>query len=260
MEIRLDGKRALITGANSGIGQAMAVALADSGAQVCINYIAQPESAAAMVGEIQAKGGKALAIEADIADSIAVARMFGQLDSAWGGIDILINSAGIDGNHAMVWEANPAQWKRVIEVNLLGSFYCSQQAMMRMVPQKAGVILNVTSVHEVIAWSGYSAYTASKAALSMFTKTLAQEGAPSGVRVLAIAPGAIKTAINKAVWDVPETMSDLLRKIPLDRMGSAEEIARMAVVLVSDAASYVTGSTVFVDGGMLDYPDFAHGG
>ena len=129
-----------------------------------------------------------------------------------------------------------------------------------MVPQKSGVVLTISSVHEVIAWSGYSAYTASKAATSMMTKTLAQEAAPHGVRVLAVGPGAVKTSINRAVWSNPAGMQDLLEKIPLNRIGEPEEIAQMVVVLVSDVASYMTGRTIFVDGGMTDYPDFIHGG
>ena len=147
-----------------------------------------------------------------------------------------------------------------MEVNLLGAFYCAREALQRMVPQKRGVILSTSSVHQLIPWSGYSAYAASKAALGMMTMTLAQEAAPHGVRVLALGPGAIKTPINQSVWSDPEGLRDLLQKIPLGRLGEPEEIARMAVVLVSDAASYVTGRTIFVDGGMTDYPSFAHGG
>jgi len=182
------------------------------------------------------------------------------MDAVWGGIDILINNAGIDGAHALGWETDIAAWRQVIEINLFGAFYCAREALKRMVPQKSGVVLSTSSVHEVIAWSGYSAYTSSKAAVSMLTKTLAQEAAPHGVRVLAVAPGAIKTSINRAVWSNPKNLHDLLEKIPLHRIGKPDEIARMVVVLVSDTASYVTGRTVFVDGGMTDYPDFAHGG
>jgi glucose 1-dehydrogenase len=158
------------------------------------------------------------------------------------------------------WEADIAAWQKVIEVNLFGAFYCAREALKRMVSQKSGVVLSTSSVHEEIAWSGYSAYAASKAAVSMLTKTLAQEAAPQGVRVLAVGPGAIKTSINRSVWSHPESLQDLLEKIPLHRIGEPEEIARMVVVLVSDVASYVTGRTVFVDGGMTDYPGFAHGG
>jgi glucose 1-dehydrogenase len=260
MNIRLDGKRAIVTGGSSGIGQAIALALADSGAQVCINYRTKPEEANAMVDAILKKGGKAIAIGAEISDPLSVAAMFSQVEKEWGGIDILVNSAGIDGEHQLSWQADLTEWKRVIDVNLTGAFVCCQQALQRMTAQKSGVILNISSVHEVVAWSGYSAYTASKAGLSMLTKTLSQEVAPYGVRVMAIAPGAIKTPINKDVWSQPDSLDDLLKKIPLNRVGEPQEIANMAVVLVSDVASYMTGNTVFVDGGMINYPDFAHGG
>ena len=260
MNIRLDGKRALVTGANSGIGAAIAVALAEAGAKVAINYVAHPEATEEMVQKIKQQHGDALSIQADVSDSKSVEAMFQQIDDAWKGIDILINNAGIDGTHAMGWESDVAAWRKVIEINLFGAFYCSREALKRMVPQKSGVVLSTTSVHEEIAWSGYSAYTASKAAVSMLTKTLAQEAAPHGVRVLAVGPGAIKTSINRPVWSNPKNLRDLLEKIPLKRIGEPEEIASMVVVLVSDVASYVTGRTIFVDGGMTDYPDFAHGG
>ncbi|MEO8376142.1 MAG: glucose 1-dehydrogenase [Candidatus Sumerlaeota bacterium] len=260
MEIRLDGKRALVTGANSGIGAAIAKALAESGARVAINYVSHPEAADAMVQEIKANKGDAIPIQADVSDPVAVAAMFAQIDKAWGGIDILVNNAGIDGPRAMAWEADVSAWRKVIDVNLTGAFLCAREALKRMTAQKSGVILSTTSVHEIIAWSGYAAYASSKAAVGMLTKTLAQEAAPFGVRVLAIAPGAIRTPINQSVWSDPESLKDLLTKIPLGRMGEADEIGRMAVVLASDAAAYMTGVTVYVDGGMTDYPEFAHGG
>ena len=260
MNIRLDGKRALVTGGNSGIGAAIALGLADAGAKVAINYVTHPEAADKLVEAIKGKGGVAISIQADVTDPAAVAAMFRLLDTAWGGIDILINNAGIDGARAPGWEADLAAWRKVIEINLFGAFHCAREALQLMVPQKSGVVLGTTSVHEEIAWAGYSAYTASKAAVSMLTKNLAQEAAPHGVRVLAVAPGAIKTPINRAVWSDPASLRDLLEKIPLNRIGEPEDIARMVVMLVSDAAAYVTGRTVFVDGGMTDYPDFAHGG
>jgi NAD(P)-dependent dehydrogenase (short-subunit alcohol dehydrogenase family) len=260
MNITLKGKRALVTGANSGIGAAIALALAEAGARVAINYVSHPEAADKLVRTIKKKHGKAISLQADVSDPQAVADMFQKMDVAWGGIDILINNAGIDGDHALGWEADIVAWRKVIEINLFGAFYCAREALKRMVPQKSGVVLSTSSVHEEIAWSGYSAYTASKAAVSMLTKTLAQEAAPHGVRVLAVAPGAIKTSINRSVWSDPKNLQDLLKKIPLNRIGKPDEIARMVVVLVSDAASYVTGRTIFVDGGMTDYPSFAHGG
>jgi glucose 1-dehydrogenase len=260
MIVDLRGQRALVTGGNSGIGEAIVRALAESGAKVGINFVVHPEAAQGIARQIQDGHGEALALQADISDPQAVSGMFGQMDEAWGGIDILVNNAGIDGGRAMGWEADLTAWRKVIEVNLFGAFHCAREALRRMVPQKRGVVLNISSVHEIIAWSGYSAYTASKAAVGMLTKTLAQEAAPHGVRVLAIGPGAIKTPINRSVWNNPDSLKDLLEKIPLNRLGEAPEIARMVVVLVSDVASYVTGRTIFVDGGMTDYPEFAHGG
>lgn len=260
MNIQLTGARALVTGANSGLGEAIARALADSGADVAVNYVVKPEAAESVAADLRAKGRRAFAVQADVSDAQQVAGMFGRLDQEWGGIDLLVNNAGIDGARASGWEADPARWRRVIDINLMGPFLCAREALRRMVAQKRGVILNMSSVHEVIAWSGFSAYTASKAGLGMLTKTLAQEAAPFGVRVVALAPGAIQTPINQDVWSNPQMLADLQEKIALGRMGSPEEIARMAVVLLSDAASYVTGTTVFVDGGMTDYPSFAHGG
>ncbi len=260
MEITLTGKRALVTGGNSGIGAAIALELAKAGAKVAINYVSHPEIAEQIVHDIQNSGGEAISIEADVSSYDLVAKMFTTLDEAWGGIDILINNAGIDGVKADSWDVEIKDWETVMNINLMGNFYCARQALKRMVPQKSGVILSTSSVHELIAWTGHSAYTTSKAGISMLTKTLAQEAAPYNVRVLALAPGAIKTTINQNVWNNQAGLDDLLEKIPLHRIGEPEEVARMAVVLVSDVASYVTGRTIFVDGGMTDYPDFAHGG
>jgi glucose 1-dehydrogenase len=260
MNIRLDQKRALITGGNSGIGEAIVLALADSGAKVAINYVSHPEAAEALVKRISDQKGESIALQADVSDPAAVTQMFESIDKAWGGIDILINNAGIDGSRALGWEADIAAWKKVIEVNLFGAFYCAREALRRMIPKKSGVVLNISSVHEKIAWSGYSSYTASKAGLGMLTQTLAQEAAPHNVRVLAVGPGAIRTPINRNVWSNSRNLQDLLGKIPLKRIGETGEIARMVVALVSDVASYVTGRTIYVDGGMTDYPDFAHGG
>ncbi len=260
MNIDLKGKRALVTGANSGIGREIALALGKNGARVVVNYVTRPEDAEQVVADLKREGNDALAIQADVSDAAAVASMFERMDESWGGIDLLVNNAGIDGKRAMGWEIDPGDFAKVIEINLLGAFHCAQQALRRMTKEGSGVVLNLTSVHEEIPWSGYAAYTASKAGLSMLTKSLSQEAAPHGVRVLALAPGAVKTPINKSVWSDPASYKDLLAKIPLGRMAEAREIAEMAVLLLSSAAGYVTGTTVFVDGGMTDYPSFEHGG
>ena len=260
MEVLLEQRRILVTGANSGIGAAIVRQLAGSGGRVAINYLVHPEATEALLTELRAAGAEVIGLQADISDATQVSAMFAELDRQWGGIDVLVNNAGIDGASAPAWEADPAAWERVLRVNLYGSFLCAREALRRMIQQRSGVILNMSSVHERIAWSGFSAYTASKAGLAMLTQTLAQEAAPFGVRVLALAPGAIRTPINQNVWSNPDTLRDLLTKIPLGRMGEPEEIARVATFLVSSMASYMTGSTVFCDGAMSDYPEFAHGG
>ncbi len=259
MQIDLKDRRVLVTGANSGLGEAMARGFAAAGARVAVNYVAHPEEAEALVADLKHEG-EAIGIEADVSDPAAVEAMFAAMDKAWGGIDVLVNNAGIDGPRALAWEADVANWKRVLDINLTGAFMCARQALKRMVPQKSGVILNTSSVHQIIAWSGYSAYAASKSGLIMMANTLAQEAAPHGVRVLCIAPGAIATRINAEVWQDPKGLKDLLTKIPMNRIGKPEDIANMAVVLASDVASYMTATTVYVDGGMTDYPGFAHGG
>jgi glucose 1-dehydrogenase len=213
-----------------------------------------------MVKQIRQKDREARAFYADVANPDAVDTMFKEMDDEWNGIDILINNAGIDGTHALAWTADIKAWRKVLEINLFGAFYCARQALKRMIPRGSGVILSITSVHEIIPWSGYSAYTTSKAGAGTMMNTLAQEAAPHGVRVLSIGPGAVKTPINELVWNNPANMKDLVDKIPLGRIGDVTEIARMVVVLVSGVASYVTGRTLFVDGGMTDYPEFAHGG
>jgi glucose 1-dehydrogenase len=260
MEIRLERQRVLVTGANSGIGAAIARELVASGARVAVNYLVHPEATEALLAELRTGGAEAIGVQADISDPAQVTALYAELDRQWGGIDALVNNAGIDGAHAPAWEADPAAWERVLRINLFGSFLCARAALQRMVAQRSGVILNMSSVHERIAWSGYSAYTASKAGLAMLTQTLAQEAAPFGIRVLALAPGAVRTSINQDVWGNPDTLRDLLTKIPLGRMGEPAEIARVATFLISGAASYMTGSTVFCDGAMTDYPEFARGG
>ncbi len=260
MKIELNGKRALVTGGNSGIGKAISTALAEAGASVAIDYVSDEPAAQQLVDRIRQQGGSSLAVRADISDPQQVQDMFQRIDAEWDGLDILVNNAGIQGRRTPSWEIDPVDWRRILDVNLMGTFLCCRQALQRMVPRGTGVILNITSVHENIPWSGYSAYTASKAAVSMLTKTLSQEAAPHGVRVVALAPGAIKTPINREVWQDAEKKRELLTKISMDRIGEPEDIADLAVILASEAASYVTGATLFVDGGMTDYPDFAHGG
>ena len=257
---RLEGKRALVTGANSGIGQAIALRLAREGASVAINYVAHPEAADEVVKQITDGGTKAIAVMADISKEEQVEAMLARITSELGGLEILVNNAGMETHHPFL-EMPLDAWRQVIEVDLTGAFLCAQRAARVMVGAKTGgVIINITSVHQKIPWGGYAHYCASKAALDMLTKTMALELATEQVRVNSVAPGAIATPINKDVWSNPEGLRDLLRKIPVERVGQTDEVASVVAFLCSEEASYVTGAALFVDGGMTLYPEFRHGG
>lgn len=259
--IDLKGRKALITGGKSGLGAATAISLAQAGADVAITYHATPGAAQAVAASAKKFGGKADVVRlADVASQSDVAELFQWMDREYGGVDILINNAGIDGARALCAESDPAAWRRVIDVDLVGAYNCAREAVTRMAKQERGVIINTTSVHEFIPWTGYSAYTSAKAGLSMFSKTLAQEVAVQGIRVIAIAPGAIKTPINAGVWQDPKGLADLDAKIPMGRIGEPDEVGHTIAFLCSDLAGYITGITVAIDGGMLLYPDFRHGG
>jgi glucose 1-dehydrogenase len=250
----------VVTGGSGGLGRTIAQTLATAGAQVAVHYHKDKAAADSAVSKIKASGGSAQAFAADISDPKAVEQLIQQVEAAFGGLDILINNAGMDGPRAAVGEDETDTWEKVIGVDLMGPYYCARAAITRMEKNRRGVIVNITSVHEFIPWEGYSAYTSAKAGLSMFTKTLAQEVADKGVRVVAIAPGAIKTPINESVWSDPEDLKYLDKKISMGRLGQPEEVANVVAFLVSDLASYITGTTVVVDGGMLIYPDFRRGG
>ena len=260
IKVDLTGKIALVTGSSSGLGASIVKYLAKAGASVAVHYHSEKTQAESIAQEIIKDGGNAKVFGGDVSNLEAVQALFSQIDKDLGPVNILVNNAGIDGKRAMCGYDNPADWERVIGINLLGPYFCAREAILRMEKKSHGVIINITSVHETIPWTGYTAYCAAKAGLSMFTKTLAQEVADKGIRVVAIAPGAIKTPINKDVWGNPETFKDLLNKIPMERMGETDEIAKAAVFLSSDLASYITGTSLFVDGGMLLYADFKHGG
>lgn len=260
MEVTIAGKRVLITGGSGGIGSEIARTFAEAEGRVCVSYYGSPEAAEKIVKEIRAKGGEAFSAQADVAKAGDVERLFAKMDEEFGGIDILVNCAGIDGERALSWEIDAGEFEKVIMVNLMGAFFCSREALKRMVDQKSGVILNVSSVHEIIPWTGYTAYTAAKAGLSMMTKSMSQEAAELGVRVLAIAPGAIRTPINESVWSDPDQMADLKTKIPMNRIGEVGEVAKIALVMCSEWGSYMTGTSIFVDGGMINYPSFQRGG
>ncbi len=259
-KIDLSGKIAVVTGASGGIGKAVAITLASAGAAVAVHYGHNKKAADDVVNQIIANKGKAKAFSADVSDSNALEAMFNEIDSSLGTVDILVNSAGIDGVRALLGEDKIEDWQKVISINLYGPYYCSRLAIQRMEKKHGGVIINITSDHVKIPWEGYSAYCSAKAGLDMMTKTLAQETADKGIRVISIAPGAIKTAINQSVWENPETLKDLDQKIAMGVPGDSQDVANAILFAASDLAKYITGTTIVVDGGMLIYPDFRHGG
>jgi glucose 1-dehydrogenase len=263
----LAGQTALVTGAASGIGAGVARALAAAGAAVVVNYVAGIEQAEAVVGEIREAGGTAMAVRADVSREDEVEAMFRATLEAWDGLDILVSNAGIQ-KDAAITEMTLAQWNAVIGVNLTGTFLCAREAARTMirrgirpgVSRAAGKILCISSVHEVIPWAGHVNYAASKGGMKLLMQSLAQELAPHRIRVNSIAPGAIQTPINRAAWETPGALELLLTLIPYGRIGQPQDIGNAVVWLASDAADYVHGQTIFVDGGMTLYPEFARGG
>lgn len=263
----LKGQKALVTGANSGIGRATAVAMGRAGADVVVNYVAGAEEAEKVVEEITSFGVRAAAYEADVSDEGQVAAMTNRMVEEFGTIDILVANAGLQRDSAFT-EMTLAQWQKVLDVNLTGQFLCAREATKEFlrrgvvpeVSRAAGKIICMSSVHQVIPWAGHVNYASSKGGVQMMMETLAQELAPRKIRVNAIAPGAIKTPINTSAWDTPEARDDLLKLIPYDRVGDPEDIAHAAVGLASDLMDYVVGTTLFVDGGMTLFPGFATGG
>src|SRR6267154_1736589 len=261
------GQKALVTGASSGIGRAIALSLGDAGADVVINYVSGEDKAQALAEEICAKGARAMIVRADVSDEAQVAAMFSAMVAEFGTIDILVNNAGLQ-QDAPFHELTLAQWNRVMGVNLTGQFLCSREAVREFMRRgvrpevscSAGKILCISSVHEVIPWAGHVNYAASKGGVMLMMKSLAQEVAPYRIRVNSICPGAIRTPINMEAWDTPEAYKDLLKLIPYKRIGEAAEIGRAAVWLASDYADYVHGISLFVDGGMTLYPGFETGG
>jgi len=263
----LKGQKALVTGASSGIGRAVAIYLAKEGADVVINYMSGDAEAAAVVEEIEASGGRAIAIQTDVSNEEQVQTMFRQMLDAFGTIDILVNNAGLQ-QDAPFDEMTLAQWNKVISVNLTGQFLCAREAVREfkrrgVVPEiscAAGKIISMSSVHEIIPWAGHVNYAASKGGVMLMTKSLAQEVAPYRIRVNSICPGAIRTPINTAAWETPEAYAELMKLIPYKRIGEPDDIARATAWMLSDDADYVQGVSFFVDGGMTLYPGFAEGG
>ncbi|HWA87133.1 MAG TPA: SDR family oxidoreductase [Opitutus sp.] len=263
----LRGQKALVTGASSGIGQAVAIALAQAGADVAINYGHDEAGADETEKAARAAGVQALVHQADVSQEPEVLAMFRRVIDTFGTVDIVVTNAGLQRDAALV-DMTLAQWQRVIDVNLTGQFLCAREAVREFLRRgvrkevsiAAGKIICMSSVHDRIPWAGHVNYATSKGGISLMMRSIAQEVAPHFVRVNAISPGAIRTPINTSAWATPAAYDDLLQLIPYKRIGEPEEIGRAAVWLASDQSDYVTGATLYVDGGMTLFPGFSHGG
>ncbi|MGQ4650439.1 glucose 1-dehydrogenase [Lyngbya aestuarii] len=263
----LKGQKALVTGGSSGIGEGVVRALAAAGASVVVNYHSDSEAAEKIVDEIKLANGEAIAFQADVSQEDDVQAMFAKMFQEFGTIDILVNNAGLQKDSSFV-DMTLDQWNLVISVNLTGQFLCAREAAKEFLRRgvqpriscAAGKIICMSSVHQLIPWAGHVNYATSKGGIDMMMRSIAQELAPQKIRVNSIAPGAIKTPINKSAWDTPEAEAKLLQLIPANRIGNTEDIAKAAVWLASDDSDYVNGTTLYVDGGMTLYPGFATGG
>ena len=253
----LEGRRALVTGASSGIGRATALRLAAEGASVCVNYYSDKEQpdAEAVCTQADASGKRVFTHQADVGDEGQVAAMVAAVIERFGGIDLLVNNAGIEKEVATV-DMPLELWNAILRTNLTGPFLCMRAAGKEMLAAGGGVVVNMSSVHEFIPWPGFAHYCASKGGMKLLTQTVAREWAPHGVRVVNVAPGAIATPINDFVLDDPEAKHQVEEEIPLGRFGQPEEIAAAVAWVASDEAAYVTGTTLVVDGGMSTYPRF----
>jgi glucose 1-dehydrogenase len=252
----LSGRKALVTGADSGIGQGISFELAAHGAAVAINYLGDSAGAEGMADRIERAGGRAIAVQMDVSSEEEVVRAIGSARDAFGGLDLLVNNAGIEKPFLLV-DIPLEWWRRVIDVNLTGAFLCSREAAKVMLADGArGAIVNVTSVHELIPWERFSHYCASKGGEKLFTQSSARELAPHGIRVVSVAPGAIATPINADVLADPKRKAEVDAEIPYGRWGEVADVARAVAWVASEEADYVVGSTIFVDGGMTLYPRF----
>jgi glucose 1-dehydrogenase len=256
----LEGKVALVTGSSQGIGQAIAIRLAQEGAKVIINYRSHPEGAEETIAKVQAAGGtcymaqcpgQGYAIQADVSNVHDITRLISEAIEYFGKLDILVNNAGIE-KHAPFWEVTEADFDAVMNVNLKGVFFATQAMVKHLVENKRpGKIINISSVHEELPFPNFTAYCASKGGMKMLTRNLAIELGAFGITINNVAPGAIETPINTKLLNDPEKLNALLQNIPLKRLGQPQDVASLVAFLASTDADYVTGSTFFVDGGLL---------
>lgn len=266
---RLSQQTAVITGANSGIGEAIAYALGKDGANVVVNYISNPEAAEELAHKIceDSRCGDGIAIKADVSKEDEVETMFKQTIDKFGTVDICVPNAGIQ-RDSPLHEMQLKDWQMVLDVNLTGQFLCAKSALKEFlrrgmrpeVSSALGKIIHISSVHEVIPWAGHANYAATKGAIVMLMQSLAQGYGPKKVRTNSIAPGAIKTAINKEAWESPEALQKLNKLIPYKRIGEPSDIGSVAAWLASDESDYINGTTIFVDGAMTCYPGFTTNG
>lgn len=263
----LTGQKALVTGGSSGIGRACAVALAQAGADVAVNYRGGKDKALEVVKEIEGAGRRGIAVQADVSQEKDVKAMFEEVVSSFGTLDILVNNAGLQ-QDAPFEEMTLEQWNQVIGVNLTGQFLCTKEAVAEfkrrgVVPEvscSAGKVICMSSVHEAIPWSGHVNYAASKGGVMLMSKSIAQEVAQHRIRVNSVAPGAVRTPINRDAWETQEAYDKLMKLVPYNRIGEPSDIGRTVAWLASDQADYIVGTTIYVDGGMMLYPGFATGG
>lgn len=262
----LQGQVALVTGGSTGIGAAISRALAAAGARVGVNFRSKPDAARELVNAIARLGGEAVAIGGDVGKEGDVQAIFQQLHQAFGRIDVLVANAGMQRDAAIV-DMTLDDWNAVINSNLTGQFLCMREAIRRFDAQgpaehsrAVGKIICMSSVHDLIPWAGHVNYAASKGGVDLLMRSVAQEVASRRIRVNSISPGAIATDINRGAWETEEKRRELLKLIPYGRVGEPDDVARVAVWLASDASDYVTGTTIYVDGGMTLYPGFEDNG
>jgi glucose 1-dehydrogenase len=261
--LKLKGQSALVTGASSGIGEAVALALANEGANVVVNCSSHPDRGQKVVDQIKSTGGNAIVFQADVSKEEEVTAMFQAMYKEFGTIDILVNNAGLQQDAPLI-EMTLARWQKVIDVNLTGQFLCAREAAKEFVKRgivaersvAAGKIICMSSVHDIIPWAGHVNYAASKGGVMLLMKTIAQELAPKKIRVNSISPGAIKTRINESEMETQEEIDKILTLIPYKRIGEPRDVGNLAVWLASDESDYITGATIYIDGGMTLYPGF----
>ena len=266
---RLVDQTAIVTGSNSGLGEAIAIALGRDGANVVVNYISHPEKAEEIAQKIDKNdlSGKAIAIQCDVSKEDQVQAMFKQVIDHFGTVDICVANAGLQ-RDSPLHDMKLEDWQMVLDVNLTGQFLCAREAireflrrgMRKGVSKSLGKIIHTSSVHQIIPWAGHANYAATKGAIVMLMESICQEYGPKKVRCNSIAPGAIKTAINQSAWETPEALAHLNELIPYKRIGVPEDVGSTAVWLASDESEYINGTTIFVDGGMTCYPGFTENG